>query len=177
MAKIREDLEGTVLALSDSSATVFLKAGEEIPDGYFVGGHLLEDGDPSEQSPPWASSAPAEVETVQEHREPLDPVQEALDNGESPEDILEAIADRLGLAILVVPKDDGAGDDSSDATGSSDATMPALPPRGGAGSGADAWRAYSVAAAKVKGFEIDIPADATKTDIIEALKSVDIPVE
>lgn len=66
---------------------------------------------------------------------------------------------------------------TSDATGSSDATMPDLPPRGGAGSGADAWRAYGVAAAKVKGFEIDIPADATKTDIIEALKSVDIPVE
>lgn len=63
------------------------------------------------------------------------------------------------------------------ATGSPDASELSLPPRGGAGSGADAWRAYGVAAAKAKGFEIDIPADATKTDIIEALKSVDIPVE
>lgn len=62
-------------------------------------------------------------------------------------------------------------------TGSSDATMPDLPPRGGPGSGANAWRAYGVAAAKAQGFEIDIPDDATKTDIIEALKSVDIPVE
>lgn len=63
------------------------------------------------------------------------------------------------------------------ATGSPDASEPPLPPRGGAGSGADAWRAYGVAAAKAKGLEIDIPIDATKTDIIEALKSVDIPVE
>lgn len=67
----------------------------------------------------------------------------------------------------------GAGSD----TGSSGASEPSLPPRGGAGSGADAWRAYGTAAAKAKGLEIDIPADATKTDIIEALKSVDIPVE
>ncbi|TLF33235.1 hypothetical protein [Microbacterium sp. 5K110] len=70
-------------------------------------------------------------------------------------------------------KEDGAGSD----TGSSGASEPSLPPRGGAGSGAGAWRAYGVAAAKAKGLEIDIPADATKTDIIEALKSVDIPVE
>lgn len=62
-------------------------------------------------------------------------------------------------------------------TGSSDAPAPSLPPRGGAGSGADAWRAYGVEAAKAQGLEIDIPADATKTDIIDALKGAGIPVE
>ncbi|ONI65632.1 hypothetical protein CSIV_04960 [Microbacterium sp. CSI-V] len=62
-------------------------------------------------------------------------------------------------------------------TGSPDAPAPSLPPRGGAGSGADAWRAYGVEAAKAQGLEIDIPSDATKTDIIDALKGAGIPVE
>lgn len=72
---------------------------------------------------------------------------------------------------------DGDEEPTTSGTGSSDAVAPSLPPRGGAGSGADAWRAYGVAAAKARGLEIEIPGDATKTDIIEALKGAGIPVE
>lgn len=124
MAKIREDLDGVVVAVGKDGQPVILRGGDKVPKGIEVGTHVL------------ATKASDESDDDSESEDP-----------------------------------------TSDATGSPDALMPALPPRGGAGSGADAWRAYGVAAAKVKGFEIDLPADATKTDIIEALKSVDIPVE
>lgn len=89
----------------------------------------------------------------------------------------------VGDHVLALEASGNAGGDAqpestaSEAAGSRDAATAALPPRGGPGSGANAWRAYGVAAAKAQGFEIDIPDDATKADIIEALKSVDIPVE
>lgn len=79
--------------------------------------------------------------------------------------------------LLVSQSKPASGNDPGSATSAPDAVSPALPPRGGPGSGAAAWRAYGETAAKALGFEIDIPADATKTDIIEALRSVDIPVE
>lgn len=44
-----------------------------------------------------------------------------------------------------------------------------IPARGGAGSGAGAWAAY----AKAKGF--DVPADASREEIIEALEAEGIP--
>ncbi|MFF7681472.1 hypothetical protein ACFZA2_01835 [Microbacterium sp. NPDC007973] len=124
MAKIRDDLDGVVVAVGETGQPIILRAGDTIPKGVEVGDHVR---------------AAAHSDTTES------------DN--APEEV------------------------ASDATGSSDATMPTLPPRGGAGSGADAWRAYGAAAAKVKGFEIDIPARATKTDIIEALKGAGIPVE
>lgn len=120
MAKIREDLDGVVVAVGETGQPIILRAGATVPKGVEVGSH----------------------------------------------------------ALAAKASDDNADEEpAGSATGSADATTPALPPRGGAGSGADAWRAYGVAVAEAKGFEIDIPADATKTDIIEALKSVDIPVE
>jgi len=120
MAKIREDLDGVVVAVGETGQPIILRAGSTVPKGVEVGSHALAAKSSDEDS----------------HEEP-----------------------------------------TGSATGSPDASELSLPPRGGAGSGADAWRAYGVAAAKAKGFKIDIPADATKTDIIEALKSVDIPVE
>lgn len=45
----------------------------------------------------------------------------------------------------------------------------AIPSRGGAGSGAGAWAEY----AKAKGFEV--PADASREEIIEALAAEGIP--
>jgi hypothetical protein len=75
--------------------------------------------------------------------------------------------------------DDHGGQNSpaGGATGANGAAEPTPPPRGGAGSGADAWRAYAAAATEKKGMQIEIPDDATRDDIIEALKGADIPVE
>lgn len=51
------------------------------------------------------------------------------------------------------------------------------PPKAGAGSGTDAWRAYAVAAVKAKGLQVEIPDTATRADIIEALEAAQIPTE
>lgn len=40
---IRKDLVGVVHAYSDGADTVVLAAGDGVPDGYFVGDHLLDD--------------------------------------------------------------------------------------------------------------------------------------
>ncbi len=42
MAKIRDDLAGTVLALDEHSQPVWLKAGDRIPAGVTVDDHVLE---------------------------------------------------------------------------------------------------------------------------------------
>lgn len=129
MAKIREDLEGVVLAIGDAGETIILRAGAKVPKGLKVGAHVLApkvDGD--------------------------DSVDEDDDRG-------------------------GQNPPAGGATGSADPSEPTLPPRGGPGSGAGAWREYAAAAAEKKGLEIEIPADATRDDIIKALKGADIPVE
>lgn len=54
MAEIREDLAGTALALNAIGEYRSLEAGDTIPDGFWVGGHLVEGGDPDDQTPPWA---------------------------------------------------------------------------------------------------------------------------
>lgn len=122
MAKIRDDLEG--IALTETG--LILRAGDEIPEGVKVGGHLLAEKNADEGA---AGSS----------------------GGQNPP--------------------------AGGATGSPDASTLAPPPRGGAGSGADAWRAYAAAAAGKKGLEIEIPEDATRDDIIKALEGADIPVE
>lgn len=53
----------------------------------------------------------------------------------------------------------------------------AVPPLNGAGSSKDAWRDYAGKAAEKAGLQIDIPADAKRDDIVEALRSAGIPVE
>lgn len=53
----------------------------------------------------------------------------------------------------------------------------AVPAKAGRGSSADAWKAYAEAAIADRGLHIDIPDDATRTDIIEALQEAQIPTE
>lgn len=52
-----------------------------------------------------------------------------------------------------------------------------VPPKAGPGSGAKAWREYAAQAAAAAGLSIDIPEDASKADIIEALDEAQIPTE
>lgn len=53
MASVRNDLVGTVLAVNATNQYVSLAAGATIPEGYFVGGHAVQGGDPDDQIPPW----------------------------------------------------------------------------------------------------------------------------
>ena len=61
MATIREDLEGTVIAVNVLGEQVSLSAGDEIPEGYWVAGPAVEGGDPNDLRPPWYPTA-GEVE-------------------------------------------------------------------------------------------------------------------
>ena len=45
------------------------------------------------------------------------------------------------------------------------------PPKGGPGSGRDAWAAYAGQ------HDVDVPADATREDIVAALEAADVPTE
>lgn len=45
------------------------------------------------------------------------------------------------------------------------------PPKGGPGSGRDAWAAYAAE------HKVDVPADATREDIVSALDAADVPTE
>lgn len=53
----------------------------------------------------------------------------------------------------------------------------AVPPLNGAGSSKAAWLDYATKATAAAGLQIDIPADAKRDDIVEALRSAGIPVE
>lgn len=57
MAQIRSDFEGTVFTSAGP-----LVAGDDIPDGVHVGGHLTEDGKPVNAPTAPVQAAPAEVE-------------------------------------------------------------------------------------------------------------------
>lgn len=165
MAKIRKDLVGVVYAVNELDHKVMLQAGDEVPDGYFVGGHALKDGDVRDQTPPWKKDA-ADTTAAQPAQET--PAQPKPTHKPSKK--------------AKAPKSDGA-DKNADATGpqepvGEDQEQPLIiPPKSGAGSAADAWRAYAVAAAKRAGLNIDIPGDATRADIIDALNGVQIPTE
>lgn len=52
-----------------------------------------------------------------------------------------------------------------------------IPPQSGRGSGDAAWHTYATSAAAKAGLQIEIPADAKKVDIIDALRGAGIPVE
>jgi hypothetical protein len=58
MATVRSDLVGTVLAVNATNQYQSLSAGDTIPDGYFVGGHAVQGGDPDDQIPSWAQPTP-----------------------------------------------------------------------------------------------------------------------
>lgn len=72
---------------------------------------------------------------------------------------------------------DGAGDSGSDGDDQSAAPEIPIPPKGGAGSGKAAWADYAHKAIAARGLQIDIPADATRDDIIAALDDAKIPTE
>lgn len=75
------------------------------------------------------------------------------------------------------PTGDGSGASESDAGSGGGSDDLVVPPMNGAGSGAGAWREYGIAAAAKAGLQIDIPEDAKRGDIVDALKSANIPVE
>jgi len=52
-----------------------------------------------------------------------------------------------------------------------------IPAKGGPKATAEAWAAYAVQEIAARGLNIEIPADATRTDIIEALEGASIPTE
>jgi len=57
MAAIRSDLVGSVAAFNKRREVVWLKAGDELPEGFWVSGPLLDDGDPDDLVPPWVVEA------------------------------------------------------------------------------------------------------------------------
>lgn len=69
MAEIREDLVGTALALNAVGEFRSLGAGVTVPDGFWVGGHLIEGGDPDDQTPPWAPTGAITVDQISDATE------------------------------------------------------------------------------------------------------------
>ena len=57
MATIRTDLVGTAMVRNAIGEYFPLPAGAEIPAGFWAGGHLVQGGDPNDQTPPWRASA------------------------------------------------------------------------------------------------------------------------
>lgn len=108
MASIRKDLVGVTIIRDSAGQDHILHAGDEVPVGRTVGGHLLSTDD-----------APKDGKPVEN----------------------------------------------------------AIPAKAGRGSSADAWKAYAEAAIADRGLHIDIPDDATRADIIEALQEAQIPTE
>lgn len=47
VAKIRDDVEGVVLAYDGQGGAVTLRAGDNVPDGVSVGEHVVSDVKPS----------------------------------------------------------------------------------------------------------------------------------
>jgi len=56
-------------------------------------------------------------------------------------------------------------------------SAPVVPPKAGPRSGVETWRTYAIEAAAEKGFKIDIPDDAKRDEIIDALADAGIPTE
>lgn len=133
MAKIRKDIVGTVLAFDGNGQSRFFTPGEEVPDGFVVGDHVLDAKSASQPAPSTPSTPPA------------------TGANEPP----------------------AAGSSEPPATGS---TL-TIPPMVGEGSGADAWRAYALAAAAERGFQIELDEGAKRKDIIAALEAAEIPVK
>lgn len=177
MSKVREDLEGTVHAINQVRERVVLKAGDKIPAGYFVGGHAVEGGDVKDQTPPWAptgttasaSSAATGQDAGREPESLPDVLDRLVADGAEPQELLEQVASHFEIELHSAPD----GDDG----GSGEEPQLTIPPKAGAGSGADAWRAYAVEAVKRAGLNIEFDASATRGDIIAALDDAKIATE
>ncbi len=177
MSKVREDLEGTVHAINQARERVVLKAGDKIPAGYFVGGHAVEGGDVKDQTPPWASTSTTASASAgdTEHgagREPEslpDILDRLVTGGAEPQELLEQVASHFKIELHSAADGDGGGSDEEPEL--------IIPPKAGAGSGADAWRAYAVEAVKRAGLNIAFDDAATRGDIIAALDDAKIATE
>lgn len=177
MSKVREDLEGTVHAINQARERVVLKAGDKIPDGYFVGGHAVEGGDVTDQTPPWASIGPtasaSAAATGQEAGREPETLPAVLDrlvaDGAAPQELLEQVASHFKSELHSAPEGDGeeSGED----------TPLVIPPKAGAGSSADAWRDYASKATARAGLNIEFDAEASRGDIIAALDDAKIATE
>lgn len=58
MAKIRDDLDGVVLQYGEDGELHTLRAGDDVPDGVFVGDHLTAAPDRDEPEPDGTPSKP-----------------------------------------------------------------------------------------------------------------------
>jgi len=81
----------------------------------------------------------------------------------------EAPADGADTGTSGAPETSAAG-----STQSEDAGSLVIPPKVGAGSGTDTWRAYAIEAGKRAGLKLDIAEDARRGDIIDALEAAKI---
>lgn len=163
MAKIREDLIGSVLIENpEGGDPIVLLAGADVPKGVKVGEHLLDPNAPTR-----ANRAPSK---------PTKPAEPASSADASETDAGASVDADASSGIVDGDQVDGSDTSDPEAGASTDQTITA-PPQSGAGSGIEAWRAYALASTTKAGLKIDIPADATRSDIIEALAAADIPTE
>jgi hypothetical protein len=161
MARIRADLYGSVLVtLPGSSDPIALTAGQEVPEGIEVGDHVLEPGSGS-TTPASKSSAPANPAGTDDAAKAAAKAQKKAAKKAS-----------KGEPPASVPTPPAA---AAPAGAAGDELVP--PPLNGAGSAAPAWRDYAIKAVAAAGLEIDIPEDAKRGDIVDALKSAGIRTE
>lgn len=163
MAKIRDDFEG-VTFVRTADGDVVLKAGDKIPKGVVVGDHLLAVKASAVESENTGQTDGEDTEAANGDTET-----ESEDTGDGSEDTDEENDDES--------EDDESDEDEveSETTGQTESL--AIPPRAGAGSSQEAWRAYAIAATSARGLNIDLPDDTTRADIIAALDGAGIPTE
>lgn len=125
MAKIREDLVGSVLVENpEGGDPIVLTAGDKVPKGIQLGEHVLAAKSSASDEGGQTPAPPAGGAQAGENVEPL-----------------------------------------------------VIPPKAGAGSGVDAWRAYAVEAIKRAGLNIAFDDAASRSDIIAALDAEKIATE
>lgn len=166
MGKIRKDLDGVVYAVNQAGNYISLKAKDTVPDGYFVGGHALKDGDPSDQTPPWNQTPP-----LQASEPGPAPASKVYQNISQASTTHEAPTP----PTTTQPADAQQGTPAAPNPPAQTSLTP--PPKSGAGSSADVWRDYAVKATAAAGLNIDLPADAKRDEIIAALAEADIATE
>lgn len=164
MARIRQDLVGSVLvAHPGTSDPIALIAGDEVPDGIFVGEHVLEPGSASEPAIPSTSDTNIDPAALAAKAEKKAAKQAAKDAAKQAAE-KTAAADASSTADLTA-------DSNKSSAGDAQLTPPPLQ---GSGSNTEAWRTYAVKATAAKGLEIEIPADAKRSDIVEALNTAGV---
>lgn len=103
-SKIRKDLVGVVHAYNDAYDSVVLAAGDKVPDGFFVGEHLLkaakDETEPTEPVTPTTPVTPNEPVTPAEPVTPTPSTDAPPRNGKgSGKDAWAAYAESIGVVI------------------------------------------------------------------------------